>query len=63
MCARIFLDAESRLMRRPPGKHFLQQQAKCNRFLRDSTEERLLQALNMRYPAELYTPWPRPHIG
>ena len=48
---------------KPPGKNFLQQQAKFDAFIHDYNRERPHQALNMRYPAELYTPSPRPYTG
>jgi putative transposase len=48
---------------KPPGKNFLQQQAKFDQFIRIYNQERPHQALNMRYPAELYAPSPRPYIG
>ena len=40
---------------KPPGKNFLQQQAKFDAFIHDYNQERPHQALNMRYPAELYS--------
>ena len=39
---------------KPPAKNFLQQQAKCDRFIECYSQERPHQALNMKYPAELY---------
>src|SRR6202789_1389124 len=48
---------------KPPGKNFLQQQAKFDSFIHDYNRERPHQALNMQYPAELYTPSPRPYTG
>jgi len=48
---------------KPPGKNFLQQQAKFDRFIECYNNERPHQALNMRYPAELYKPSPRPYQG
>jgi putative transposase len=48
---------------RPAGKNFLQQQAKFDRFIECYNHERPHQALNMKYPAELYTPSPRPYNG
>jgi len=48
---------------KPPGKNFLQQQAKFDAFIHDYNRERPHQALNMQYPAELYTPSPRPYTG
>lgn len=41
---------------KPAGKNFLQQQAKFDRFIECYNHERPHQALNMRYPAELYKP-------
>jgi putative transposase len=48
---------------KPPGKNFLQQQAKFDHFIRDYNQERPHQALNMRYPSELYRPSRRPYTG
>lgn len=48
---------------KPPGKNFLQQQAKFDAFIQDYNHERPHQALNLRYPAELYSPSPRPYTG
>ena len=48
---------------KPPGKNFLQQQAKFDAFLHEYNHERPHQALGMCYPAELYSPSPRPYQG
>jgi putative transposase len=48
---------------KPPGKNFLQQQAKFDAFIHDYNQERPHQALGMRYPAELYLPSSRPYTG
>jgi putative transposase len=48
---------------RPAAKNFLQQQAKFDRFLECYNQERPHQALNMKYPAELYRPSLRPYQG
>jgi putative transposase len=48
---------------KPPAKNFLQQQAKFDRFIQCYNQERPHQALNMRYPAELYAASPRPYQG
>jgi len=48
---------------KPPGKNFLQQQARFDTFIHDYNEERPHQALGMRYPAELYSPSPRLYAG
>jgi putative transposase len=48
---------------RPAAKNFLQQQAKFDRFIHCYNHERPHQALDMKYPAELYTPSPRPYQG
>jgi len=48
---------------RPAAKNFLQQQAKFDRFIECYNHERPHQALNMRYPGELYKPSPRPYQG
>jgi putative transposase len=41
----------------------LKQQAKSDAFIHEYNQERPHQALNMRYPAELYAPSPRPYDG
>jgi putative transposase len=48
---------------RPAGRNFLQQQARFDRFMQCFNFERPHQGLNMKYPAELYTPSPRPYQG
>jgi len=48
---------------RPPGRNFLQQQAKFDQFIECYNHERPHQALGMKYPAELYRPSPRPYTG
>jgi putative transposase len=48
---------------KPAGKNFLQQQARFDAFTRAYNHERPHQALNMRYPAELYRPSARPYTG
>ena len=48
---------------RPAGRNFLQQQAKFDRFIHCFNFERPHQALNMKYPAELYNASPRPYQG
>jgi putative transposase len=48
---------------KPAGKNFLQQQARFDAFTRVYNHERPHQALNMRYPAELYTPSARAYTG
>jgi putative transposase len=48
---------------KPPGKHFLQQQAKFDQFIHDYNHERPHQALGMQYPAERYSPSPRAYAG
>lgn len=48
---------------RPAGRNFLQQQAKFDRFRHEYNFERPHQALNMQYPAELYSTSPRPYRG
>ena len=46
---------------RPAAKNFLQQQAKFDRFVQCFNHERPHQALQMQYPAELYSPSLRPY--
>jgi len=48
---------------KPPAKNFLQQQAKFDEFIQCFNHERPHQALNMKYPAELYSPSPRAYTG
>lgn len=48
---------------KPAAKNFLQQQAKFDDFIDCYNRERPHQAINMRYPAELYAPSPRPYQG
>ncbi len=48
---------------KPPGENLLQQQAKFDHFIHDYNQERPHQVLNMRYPAQLYMPSPRPYTG
>jgi len=48
---------------KPAAQNFLQQQAKFDDFIYCYNQERPHQALNMKYPAELYLPSPRPYRG
>jgi integrase-like protein len=48
---------------RPPGMNSLQQQAKYDAFISKFNEERPHQALDMKTPAEIYTPAPRQYQG
>jgi putative transposase len=48
---------------KPAAKNFLQQQDKFDRFIECFNHERPHQALNMKYPGELYSPSPRPYQG
>jgi putative transposase len=48
---------------KPAAQNFLQQQAKFDDFVDCFNHERPHQALNMKYPAELYRPSPRPYHG
>ena len=48
---------------KPAAQNFLQQQARLDDFLKCYNHERPHQALNMKYPAELYRPSPRPYRG
>jgi putative transposase len=48
---------------KPAAQNFLQQQAKFDDFLDCYNHERPHQALDMKYPAELYLPSPRPYRG
>ena len=48
---------------RPPGANSLQQQAKFDNFVSEFNRERPHEALNMKCPAEIYTPSLRPYRG
>jgi transposase InsO family protein len=48
---------------RPSGVNSLQQQAKFDDFSREFNEERPHEALDMKRPAEVYKPSPRPYAG
>ena len=48
---------------KPAAQNFLQQQAKFDDFIDYYNDERPHQALDMKYPAELYLPSPRPYRG
>jgi transposase InsO family protein len=48
---------------RPPGHNSLQQQARFDAFVHEFNAERPHQALQMKTPAELYSPSPRPYQG
>jgi hypothetical protein len=48
---------------KPAAQNFLQQQAKFEDFIDCYNHERPHQALDMKYPAELYLPSPRPYRG
>jgi putative transposase len=48
---------------KPPGKNFLQQQARFDHFIEEYNQERPHQALGMHYPAEIYRPSARPYRG
>jgi hypothetical protein len=48
---------------RPPGANSLQQQAKFDDFVSEFNRERPHEALNMKCPAEIYTPSLRPYRG
>jgi putative transposase len=48
---------------KPAAQNFLQQQSKFDAFIECFNHERPHQALNMKYPDELYRPSPRPYRG
>ena len=48
---------------RPAAKNFLQQQERFDRFIECYNQDRPHQALDMRYPAELYQLSTRPYQG
>lgn len=48
---------------KPAAKNFLQQQTKFDRFMQIFNHERPHQALEMKYPGEIYATSPRPYQG
>ncbi|AMN47732.1 integrase [Steroidobacter denitrificans] len=48
---------------RPPGMNVLQQQARFDAFISEFNEERPHEAIDMKVPAERYTPSPRAYEG
>ena len=48
---------------KPAAKNFLQQQARFDQFVQVFNHERPHQALNMRYPIEIYQPSAKPYRG
>jgi hypothetical protein len=48
---------------RPAGSNFLQQQAKFDTFVHEFNCERPHEALDMKYPANIYKPSTRPYRG
>ena len=48
---------------KPPGKNFLQQQAKFDHFIQEYNQERPHQALGMHYPGRALHASPRPYRG
>ncbi len=48
---------------RPPGMNSLQQQARFDAFLREFNSERPREALDMRWPGDLYMPSVKPYGG
>lgn len=48
---------------KPAAKNFLQQQAKFDQFIEGYNHDRPHQALNMKYPGEIYKPSMRPYKG
>jgi transposase InsO family protein len=48
---------------KPAGGNFLQQQARFDDFIQEFNLERPHEALDMKTPAEVYTPSPRPYQG
>src|SRR5207244_8674812 len=46
---------------RPAGRNFLQQQEKFDIFVEEFNTQRPHQALNMKFPEEMYTPSSRPY--
>lgn len=48
---------------KPAGENLLQQQEKFDTFIEEFNTQRPHQALDMKFPSELYTPSPRPYKG
>lgn len=48
---------------KPPGKNMLQQQEKFDNFIQEFNTQRPHQAIDMKFPSEIYTPSPRPYKG
>ncbi len=48
---------------KPPGENFLQQQEKFDNFIQEFNTQRPHQAIDMKFPSEIYTPSPRPYKG
>jgi transposase InsO family protein len=48
---------------KPACRNFLQQQARFDKFIEVFNNERPHEALNMKCPAEVYQPSPRPYTG
>ena len=48
---------------RPPGMNSLQQQARFDTFIEEFNTERPHEALEMKRPADLYTPSSKPYFG
>jgi Integrase core domain len=48
---------------RPPGTNSLQQQARFDAFVQEFNAERPHEALQMKRPADVYSPSPRPYKG
>jgi putative transposase len=48
---------------KPAAKNFLQQQARFDKFIEVFNHQRPHQALDMKCPAEVYQPSPRPYTG
>ena len=48
---------------KPPGENMLQQQEKFDNFIQEFNTQRPHQAIDMKFPSEIYTPSPRPYKG
>jgi hypothetical protein len=48
---------------RPPGRTFLQQQARFDEFVSEFNRERPHEAIGMKVPADLYSASARPYLG
>ena len=56
-------DVIGRALTKPAAANFLQQQARFDKFMEIFNQQRPHEALDMKCPAEIYQPSPRPYTG